>query len=251
VIGDLLVSLLTDSEIFQPTHGCEKLVISFTTLYLAVVRGVHASSSGIVSQPTIENLFPRLNMFGYRRIVDGKAAIYESLFSLIRSIYDKKFLFKNLRPENVWVIQQSVNQIPPNLNSFEIIDKLRRQEEDEDMGDALSVPSGPASPKLFTTGVFETMIEKMPHIIPFTDRVRILASALAQDKHNHYVSSRGLGWPQRSRAYVKRVRRDNVLDDGMAIFSQSPETLKDILQIEFISQQGTIEAGIDGGVLFK
>jgi ubiquitin-protein ligase E3 C len=244
-LADELVRRLSGS-LTTTTH----LVNAFTALYSTVVRGIYAGSSSIVDTRTIEQLFPLLNWYGYRLIVNPATTTLPTnhLYTLIRSVYDKKFLFKALQNESVWVIPESVNHIPPNFNSFEMIDRLRRESEEE-MEDHVET----ASPHV-GGGSFERLIEVMPHVIPFQDRVRILASALAEDKRNHFLASRSsLGFPQRSRAYLKRVRRDMLLEDGLTVFDPpgGTDTLKDVLQIEFVSIDGRVEAGIDGGGLFK
>lgn len=48
-----------------------------------------------------------------------------------------------------------------------------------------------------------------------------------------------------------QVRRDNILKDSFVGLSNAGRKLKGRVQVEFISEQGLAEAGIDGGGLFK
>lgn len=52
--------------------------------------------------------------------------------------------------------------------------------------------------------------------------------------------------------YRIQIRRDHLVEDAFAVlYSADQSTLKGRIQVEFISEQGYNEAGIDGGGLFK
>jgi len=151
----------------------------------------------------------------------------------LRSVHAKKHLYPNLQRDQVWVVPSSVSHIPPAFNSYEIIDRLEREELDLLLGEGSEQLRKKSS-------IFETLLEEIPHVIPFEHRLRIFASTLAEDQsRQRHGSSVGI---------FRRVRRDHLLQDGLETIELCG---RDIVRIEFVSSDGSVESGIDGGGLFK
>lgn len=59
-------------------------------------------------------------------------------------------------------------------------------------------------------------------------------------------------WRNHHHAVRIRVRRDHFIEDTYAsLAGATPQQLRGRIQVEFISEQGVVEPGIDGGGLFK
>lgn len=90
-------------------------------------------------------------------------------------------------------------------------------------------------------------------MIPFKQRVAVLHAHLDLDKEQYYSSvghmaaTLGLG---PGSVHVK-VRRDHLVEDAFDALHAVDTKLKGKIKVEFISEQGLNEAGIDGGGLFK
>lgn len=98
----------------------------------------------------------------------------------------------------------------------------------------------------------------IPQVIPFKQRVALFQSLVEYDKINYYHSlgsgmnpfAMGLGLQYNIRANIRRG--DHLIEDAVKELNNVPGyKLKGKIQIEFISEQGYQEAGIDGGGIFK
>lgn len=93
------------------------------------------------------------------------------------------------------------------------------------------------------------VLQVIPQVITFQQRITIFQSLIAVDSHKYspphtFFSSAGSTRIQ--------VRRNNILDDSIDQLNNLSESkLKGRIQVEFISETGLQEAGIDGGGLFK
>jgi hypothetical protein len=230
-IGEELVSLF----LHRPADGrIRGLVSRFTLLYSKVVAGI----SSVLSGDCLEKLFPLLNKYAYESIVRF-APVGESVFGLIRAVYGKRHLYQKLRSEEVWVFPESVALVPNSvydltLHEEEDFESMFREEPDE-------------SPKTTSKSVFDVLIEAMPHVIPFNRRLRIFASALAEDQLRHTRQAWSLRLPWEG-SRVKKIRREHLLQDGLDVVSSAS---REVMRIEFVGRDGSVEAGIDGGGLFK
>lgn len=87
------------------------------------------------------------------------------------------------------------------------------------------------------------VLHNIPFSLPFPLRVRVLRNLIHQDRCNI------LDGPQ---DWVRaRVRRARVLPDSFEELNRLGSNLKRTIQIEFVNHEGLVEAGIDGGGLFK
>jgi hypothetical protein len=98
----------------------------------------------------------------------------------------------------------------------------------------------------------------IPQVIPFKQRVSLFQSLVEHDKINYYSSLGGaannvfamMGGHQHN--VHASIRRDHIIEDSIKdLNSVVGYKLKGKIQIEFVSEQGLQEAGIDGGGLFK
>jgi ubiquitin-protein ligase E3 C len=90
-------------------------------------------------------------------------------------------------------------------------------------------------------------------VVPFKQRVSVLHAHLDYDK-TQYFSSQEHGGAARlglTGALRIEVRRDALVADAYDQLSEVGPRLKGMVKVEFISEQGLNEAGIDGGGLFK
>jgi len=92
------------------------------------------------------------------------------------------------------------------------------------------------------------ILKDLPQVIPFTQRISILHDLLAEDKRKFGSQFDGF-FHNGTRI---SVRRDNIVHDTyQSLQSIHTMNLKRRLQVEFVSETGLQEAGIDGGGLYK
>lgn len=95
----------------------------------------------------------------------------------------------------------------------------------------------------------------IPQVIPFTQRVALFQSLVDHDKQQYFSALQGRMSMEEMIAggQIVRVsvRRDRLVEDAMKGLHNIGFRLKGRVQVEFISEQGFQEAGIDGGGLFK
>jgi len=102
----------------------------------------------------------------------------------------------------------------------------------------------------------------IPQALPFDRRVRLFDSLLTADKLRTQdenaefraamvMMMRGEENPMGSGRERVEIRRDRLYDDSMSQLNQLGGRLKKKVQVAFINQHGTQEAGIDGGGVFK
>ncbi|KAL9097116.1 MAG: hypothetical protein Q9165_000542 [Trypethelium subeluteriae] len=108
------------------------------------------------------------------------------------------------------------------------------------------------------------ILQNMPFLIPFTTRVQIFREFVHLDqikRRNGYTDpdtwrvamhsgQRGTGENQLSHYHAK-VRRKHEFDDAYEQFYALGSALKEPIQITFVDQFDTVEAGIDGGGVTK
>ncbi|KAI9355105.1 hypothetical protein DFJ73DRAFT_826193 [Zopfochytrium polystomum] len=107
----------------------------------------------------------------------------------------------------------------------------------------------PISPGATRTVIesWQAVLDKIPFVIPFSSRVNILRSWISKDKATYGMEE--VGWIQ-PRARVT-IRRDRIIEDGFDQLNALGPALKRRVAITFVSDQGLVEAGIDGGGVFK
>jgi ubiquitin-protein ligase E3 C len=106
-----------------------------------------------------------------------------------------------------------------------------------------------------TRSIFSfAVLQWMPWSVDFSKRLKFVRDELDRERiavqggHDPY----GLTGGFRSQGTVVRIRRSQVLNDGMrSLMSLSAEQWRDRIVVRYINQLGADEAGIDVGGLFK
>ncbi|OHF00227.1 HECT-domain-containing protein [Colletotrichum orchidophilum] len=133
------------------------------------------------------------------------------------------------------------------------IEKLRAQQRKAQRDRLLAV----IGPKL-------EILRHMPFVIPFDTRVQIFRQFVYLDKHKRREGMDADQWrmtmlhnplrsPGRGPAgrHHGKIRRGQVFQDAFEQFYELGEGLKEPIQIQFVDQFDTVEAGIDGGGVTK
>ncbi|KFH64448.1 hypothetical protein MVEG_09184 [Podila verticillata NRRL 6337] len=166
---------------------------------------------------------------------------------------------KRFCPKDHWLLS-----MPLNMQSFQqavILDaeSLSREEENEDRDDMRpnaedtssrtqrSINRRQGSSQLARLSPRLGVLNNIPFIIRFEDRVAIFRSFVESDRQ------RSLGMSNFHPMAVghARVRRGSIFEDGYQQLNHLGRKLKGRIAIEFIDQHGISEAGIDGGGVFK
>ncbi|OLN85123.1 putative E3 ubiquitin protein ligase [Colletotrichum chlorophyti] len=108
------------------------------------------------------------------------------------------------------------------------------------------------------------VLRHMPFVIPFDTRVQIFRQFVHLDKHKRREGMDADQWrmamlhdPLRSPGrgptgrHHGKIRRGQVFQDAFEQFYELGEGLKEPIQIQFVDQFDTVEAGIDGGGVTK
>ncbi|OAA51860.1 E3 ubiquitin-protein ligase [Metarhizium rileyi] len=103
--------------------------------------------------------------------------------------------------------------------------------------------------KLAEMGPKLEILKYMPFVVPFETRVQIFRQFINLDRIRRDGNSPFPAHPF-SRHHAK-IRRGRLFEDAFSQFYPIGERLKDTIQITFVDQFGTPEAGIDGGGVTK
>jgi ubiquitin-protein ligase E3 C len=95
------------------------------------------------------------------------------------------------------------------------------------------------------------ILTTIPQVVSFRKRVEIFQSLIESDREiMHGIRAQAHFFDQHA-SHVEIQRRFILEDAAEKLGGFGPNKLKDRIQVTFISDQGTAEAGIDGGGLFK
>ncbi len=93
------------------------------------------------------------------------------------------------------------------------------------------------------------VITCIPQVVPFEQRIKIFHSLISVDNSRYQSHSPFISLRESTRI---RIQRNAIIEDSYAALAHlSDSKLKGRIQVEFISEQGIPEPGIDGGGLFK
>ncbi|KAJ3034415.1 hypothetical protein HDV00_005035 [Rhizophlyctis rosea] len=95
-------------------------------------------------------------------------------------------------------------------------------------------------------GPRQKILNNIPFVIPFDVRVEIFREWIGQDRVRNGLDTQWIAPAARV-----EIRRHKVFEDGYAQLNGLGSGLKKRVAITFISEQGLMEAGIDGGGVFK
>eukprot|EP00747_Dinoflagellata_sp_TGD_P060881 gnl/TRDRNA2_/TRDRNA2_152260_c1_seq1.p1 gnl/TRDRNA2_/TRDRNA2_152260_c1~~gnl/TRDRNA2_/TRDRNA2_152260_c1_seq1.p1 ORF type:complete len:524 (-),score=111.89 gnl/TRDRNA2_/TRDRNA2_152260_c1_seq1:179-1546(-) len=98
--------------------------------------------------------------------------------------------------------------------------------------------------------VLEAVLDEVPHVLCFEDRVALLHSVIVADQELREDTR--APWSIAS-LQQHTIRRNSLVEDGFAAFERlkDEDALRSIFRVEFVSPDGSPESGIDGGGLFK
>ena len=110
-----------------------------------------------------------------------------------------------------------------------------------------------ASPTHFKNDVCFSILELVPHMIPFEIRLQIFRKLIESDQENQdrYPNFNGNDHNEdESNSKKIRIRRDYILEDGFQKIYKRKD-MRSMIVIKFVNEHGMEEDGIDGGGLFK
>mmetsp|Transcript_25955 Transcript_25955/g.82236 ORF Transcript_25955/g.82236 Transcript_25955/m.82236 type:complete len:445 (-) Transcript_25955:42-1376(-) len=97
-------------------------------------------------------------------------------------------------------------------------------------------------------GRARAVLERIPWVVPFEARVGLFRSLVAREKDALPDEAR----PEHLKGHRVKIRREHLLEDGyVQLGALSAEKLKGTIRIEFVSELGLAEAGIDRTGVFK
>eukprot|EP00928_Gymnodinium_smaydae_P085523 TRINITY_DN68_c3_g1_i2.p1 TRINITY_DN68_c3_g1~~TRINITY_DN68_c3_g1_i2.p1 ORF type:complete len:603 (-),score=107.97 TRINITY_DN68_c3_g1_i2:322-1869(-) len=145
-------------------------------------------------------------------------------------------------------LERALRQLTPSgaapaaaANEDVVMDEDEAMENDDEDAQAEREMVGRGSEML------ELVLLHIPHVLPFEDRVNIFLRRIQADQEN-----RDVGRSPFFQQEFKRIRRTDMLRDGLTAFSELREDeLRDQFRVQFLGADGEPEPGIDGGGLFK
>ncbi|RLN49959.1 hypothetical protein BBJ29_009724 [Phytophthora kernoviae] len=87
------------------------------------------------------------------------------------------------------------------------------------------------------------LIQSMPYLVPFADRVKLFQRLVKADKEIHQSENCSV--------YRIRINRGAILEDGLRKLNTIRTNLKKRINVVFVNSAGREEVGIDAGGLFK
>jgi len=232
-----------------------------------------------LSLQEVECLAPFLNRLAYKFVTTwpdvrvlkpGAKALRDSLTSLLSSLINRHRRRPILRGHNAWVIQNSRLLLRRSAGVVDlgggeddedepmpVAEASSHNLEDEPMGveeahpasSSTSVPGVRGRPEEYTASqVLEAVLEEIPHVLPFEDRVSLLHNVVMADQEKRR-DTRG-PWVPMNR---HQIRRNFLVEDAFNAFEAMTDSdgLRDVFRVEFIAPDGSPESGVDGGGLFK
>ena len=110
-----------------------------------------------------------------------------------------------------------------------------------------------ASPNHFKNDACFSILELVPHMIPFEIRLQIFQKLIEndQEKQDRFPYFNGSDDSEDEANSKKiRIRRDYILEDGFEKMYKRKD-MRSLIVIKFVNEHGMEEEGIDGGGLFK
>lgn len=128
----------------------------------------------------------------------------------------------------------------PPITQHELDQELSAGEDNDN-----AMETGPSIESILDTSKrLYPVLTRIPQVLPFAQRVQVFQRLLASDKRNAQDEAHLYG--QRI-----RIRRDHIYEDSFAALNHLGHGLRGRVQVTFVSDLGTEEAGIDGGGVFK
>jgi len=236
------------------------------------------SSANPLSKEEVELLVPFLNKLTYQFVksfpdrssltASGKA-LRSGLTSLLSLLYNRHRRRPILRDDAGWIIPDSRLLLhhaplvdlggdhpmgsgaasPDDVSTVVEDDRMEVEESASSTMHVASAPAGLGSVAGGSRQALEAVLEEIPHVLPFGDRVTLLHQVILNDQEQR--SDTRAPWAQ-SAMQPHQIRRNYLVEDGfMAFDSLNNSELRDVFRVEFIAPDGSPESGVDGGGLFK
>lgn len=110
---------------------------------------------------------------------------------------------------------------------------------------SLGSEGGQLSNAEFMNKTVKAVLLCLPQVVPFSQRVSLFQTLLASDRSKFQNDFAGFGVGQVVRL---QIRRSFLLEDSFEALHSLGSQLKGKIQVNFVSDQGVPEAGIDGGM---
>jgi len=216
----------------------------------------------------VRELLPFLNRLAYHfvtsmpdqaSLLPAAKALRTSLTSLINLLYHRHQRRPILDTGTAWIIPESrtlLRRAPSALHLGIAETEPETLEDDDPMevdderpGEVQRGATSATSSQASAEKALQAVLEEMPHVLPFEDRVSILHNAILADQEQRRAFRGPWGL---STLDKRQIRRNFLVEDGIAAFEGLDEhALRDTFRVEFIAPDGTVESGVDGGGLFK
>ena len=154
-------------------------------------------------------------------IVDTSSSLFSSLHGLL-TVLHRRDQRRPFAPFNHWLLQKEIK--PSTLISE--LDKNRKSA--------------------------SILIQKLPHIIPHSDRVVLFRRKVAADKAALGLSADSVDNVHFGNSTLVTIHRSRIVEDGYRqLANLTPASLKGVIRVKFVNIQGLDEAGIDQDGVFK
>ncbi|KAJ3401659.1 hypothetical protein HDU80_005826 [Chytriomyces hyalinus] len=220
--------IMSDSEFLSLS---EPISIGDIITLSSILRNVLFSAYGSASE------FPRaVSLSKYNH------PILHTLTSLLEQIYSRDSR-RSFCPENHWIMITDVE-----MESFIQLAIADTSDPSYEVGSPIRPSSSSANPirRLSFSSPRQKILTHIPFVIPFEVRVKIFRAWINQDR-----TASGLAdtWLRPLRRI--QVHRTRVFEDAFTQLDPLRDGLKNRIAVTFVSADGLVEAGIDGGGVFK
>merc|ERR1719389_524525 len=123
------------------------------------------------------------------------------------------------------------------------------EDDDPDRQESPAAPAPATRPKLparlagdsSSREILEAVLDELPHVLPFQDRVALLHNVILLDQDNRDDSR--APWA-RHELRQHRIRRNFLVEDGFAAFNDlnNEDDLRGVFKVEFIGADGEPES---------
>ncbi|CEM29655.1 unnamed protein product [Vitrella brassicaformis CCMP3155] len=216
--------------------------------------GATNSQRNPLSIPEVRWITPFLNLLAFRLVKTSitnapqagappKWSLRQLLTGLVRSLYDRDARVHFMK-DGDWVVGEARSLL---RNRYQLIQGLNAQSPFDDWEAGSQVGGGVANTAIpHANDILDAVLLEIPHTVPFNDRVLVFRHNTAEDRRER--TRNPFGGPQ----HVHQIRRDYIVEDGLTSLGSLDEAgLKDVFRVQFVDSDGMVEAGIDGGGLFK
>lgn len=238
VMRDVCIALIELA--YQDDSNNLRTAASTGSLGLSSLSSSSATAAGSSSTDS------KSSMFSHNYNIHCWNKLLKTSLKLLHHIYARDIRYQFV-PDNHWISTKSFDSILP-ANFSEAI-KQRGHLYLEFRGirplcrDEISL-YGPLVAVKDIVNV--TVIQELPFVVPFHQRVKLMQSLISFAKREHEQEIFDL------HTQAIKIRRDFIYEDSLDKLSvENQPTLRKMLRIQFVSALGLEESGIDGGGVFR